>query len=741
MLRSPSPAIRPALSWTTFHDIDALCRRYDPPPAQHLYLRACCLIGLGEIEQARQDLAKAFSIDGTDCDVQAAVLRIAEDPILLAAAASAAVAEPFASLDQRDRAFAALARLGSPTLTAARHRGGLQGTVGWTGPERPTLLAGSRPVTLAEPRGTAGGEGRWARFSVPDLDDLQPVTLTASLGHGTVARVDLAPLAADAAPTAALADLVHVVVPVHGGRDAAMACLEALARQASRWPLRVTLVDDASPDEVLVAHCRTVAERQGWTLLHNAVNLGYAGAVLRGARNAAARYLLLLNADAILPGGAIDRMVDAARGPGIGTVVPFSNDGGFASFPSLGQRNPIATPAEATALDSAAQRQNAGLVLDLPSGTAFCMLVDGACWDAVGGLDLGYGRGYFEDVDFCLRAGRAGFRNVLAADVYVRHLGGESFGADKQALVARNAAVIRERFPAYDASWASFLDADPLAPARAAIERAVRPRDRFTLIVGRPHRVGIAIADAVAWARHDGTRGLVLAWQRDETVTMRACDGAVPQNIRFRPGDPHDLATYLAGLDIAALDILEPEAVPAWLRPVLRHIGPRAVTRAVDRPCRPAAATSPRGTDPRGPARIAALAPVPTITGERLIEAVDAALRRRGGEVVTFGPGARPDGARARTTGPMAPADHPAALRRRAMTHLLVPDRGLPDHWAANLGEASGLPVAYAASAAPDALRPGDLALDATASPAEAARAILAWCAGAPDRPPLGGPI
>ncbi len=739
MLRSQSPAILPALSWTIFHDIDGLCRRHDVPPAEHLYLRACCLLGLGEIEQAGRDLAKAFSVDGTDIGVQAAVLRVAADPALLCAAASALVADPFAGPDQRDAAFAVLNRHRPLTLSAARHRGGLRGAVGWAGPDTPTLLVDSRPVALAEPRGTAGDEGGWASFAADGLDDLRPVTVVASLGARAVARTELTPLAAMPAGLAALpapapetSDHVHVIVPIYGGREAAVACLAALAGQSCRWPLRVTLVDDASPDERLVDHCRTMARRQGWTLLRNAVNLGYAGAVLCGAREAVARFTLLLNADAILPPGAIDRLIAAAREPGVGTVVPFSNDGGFASFPSLTERNTVPTPAEAEALDRAAQRGNAGLVLDLPSGTAFCMLVSRACWDAVGGLDLGYGRGYFEDVDFCLRAGRAGFRNVLAADVYVRHLGGQSFGADKQALVARNAAVIRERFPAYDGSWASFLDADPLAPARAAIERRARPADRFTLIVGRPHRVGIAIADGVAAARHGGGRGLVLAWHRDESVALRASDGALPQNLRFRPEEPRDLADYLATLDIVRVESLEREAEPAWLRPVLQGLGPAAMALGADRPARQLAEAPPRIVAPRGPVRIAALAPVPTIPAERLIEAVDAALRRRGGEVVTFGPGARPEGARARTTGAMAPADYPDALRRRAITHLLLPDRSLPEGFAAQLGDACGLPAAVTA---PAALRPGDLALDAAAAPAAAACAILTWCTAAGAAP------
>ena len=51
------------------------------------------------------------------------------------------------------------------------------------------------------------------------------------------------------------------------------------------------------------------------------------------------------------------------------------------------------------------------------------------------GLDaVTFGKGYGEENDLCMRARARGWRHVLAADVYVHHVGGRSFGRRARAL-------------------------------------------------------------------------------------------------------------------------------------------------------------------------------------------------------------------------------------------------------------------------------------------------------------------
>ena len=57
----------------------------------------------------------------------------------------------------------------------------------------------------------------------------------------------------------------------------------------------------------------------------------------------------------------------------------------------------------------------------------FCLLIRKQVLDLIGGLDEGYKTGNFEDDDLCLRSSIAGYRNIIAQDVFVHHFGSMTF--------------------------------------------------------------------------------------------------------------------------------------------------------------------------------------------------------------------------------------------------------------------------------------------------------------------------
>src|SRR5207247_10473606 len=59
--------------------------------------------------------------------------------------------------------------------------------------------------------------------------------------------------------------------------------------------------------------------------------------------------------------------------------------------------------------------------------TGFCLLVRRAVLDQIGGFDERYGLGFFDDDDLCVRARVAGFRLLVALDVFVHHFGSRTF--------------------------------------------------------------------------------------------------------------------------------------------------------------------------------------------------------------------------------------------------------------------------------------------------------------------------
>ena len=258
---------------------------------------------------------------------------------------------------------------------------------------------------------------------------------------------------------------VTVIVPVYSDYDATHACLTSLLDELRSSGHRAILVNDATPDSRIAKYLDELQGEPCIEVLVNARNLGFAGATNRGLEQSKQGDVILLNADTIVPRGFINRLAAAAQSSSdIGTVMPLSNDG----FPVLG--GPIGTREDIETINAIAGRTNAQRTIDIPSGIGFCLYVTRACLDAVGRLDEDFGRGYYEDADFCMRARAHGFRNVCAPSVYIGHAGSMSFGQQKRSLVMRNSTIIDRRYPTYHAEWAAFSAADPLRAAREAIE-------------------------------------------------------------------------------------------------------------------------------------------------------------------------------------------------------------------------------------------------------------------------------
>jgi hypothetical protein len=84
-----------------------------------------------------------------------------------------------------------------------------------------------------------------------------------------------------------------------------------------------------------------------------------------------------------------------------------------------------------------------------------------------------FGRGYGEENDFCLRAVAAGWRNVLAGDVFVYHEGAVSFAGERADRADSAQEALLKVHPDYMQRVRAFVAADSVKPLREAID-AVR---------------------------------------------------------------------------------------------------------------------------------------------------------------------------------------------------------------------------------------------------------------------------
>jgi GT2 family glycosyltransferase len=372
-------------------------------------------------------------------------------------------------------------------------------------------------------------------------------------------------------------DILSVVVPVYEDFDSARACFEALFAESRSPRLHVVAVDDASPNAPLRDWLDAQAGAGRLTLLRNPRNLGFAASVNRALEYCSRGDVVLLNADALPPPGSLARLGAIARSsPDIGTVTPMSNNGEYASFPAPFVANPLPPPEEIARIDALAHKANGAAFVDLPNGIGFCLYIVQVCLDAVGPLPEIYERGYFEDVEFCLRAREKGFRNVCAPGVYVGHAGARSFGIGKRRLVVRNLATLERRFPDYPLESACFVEADPLRAARGAIE-ALSPNESPTvLLVCAGGASQVLARERAKDLAERGATPLVCACGAGGRIALRGAEGVWPQSLAFASGDKAGLAAliaYLRATPVTRVELFDPLSLPASLLTPLFRLG------------------------------------------------------------------------------------------------------------------------------------------------------------------------
>lgn len=293
------------------------------------------------------------------------------------------------------------------------------------------------------------------------------------------------------------APVVDVVVPVYRGYDDTLACLHSVLTAPAATPFELVVVDDASPEPALSAELARLAGLKLITLLVNAPNRGFVGSTNRGMALHPDRDVVLLNSDTVVYNDWLDRLRAQALKQGVGSVTPLSNNATICSYPHENRDNTADLEIGYAELDRLAAEVNAGEAVEVPTGVGFCMYVRRPMLEAVGLFDeAAFGRGYGEENDLCRRAAAAGFVNVLATDVFVRHTGEVSFAADASGSKATGLKAVLDKHPDYLDRVHAYIAEKPAAAARRRLDAA------------RMRRL-LPQAGAVAFVTHAFTGGVV----------------------------------------------------------------------------------------------------------------------------------------------------------------------------------------------------------------------------------------
>jgi len=325
---------------------------------------------------------------------------------------------------------------------------------------------------------------------------------------------------------------VDIVIPIYNAPDDVRRCVASVLA-CTPEAHRLVLIDDASTDAAVPDVLREIEQRGAGhvAILRNERNLGFTATANRGMTRSTAD-IVLLNSDTIVTGGWLAAMLRcAASDPAIATITPFSNNAEICSFPRFCEDNDWPLDRDAAPISRALADAAVPTYPDLPTGVGFCMFVRRAAIDAVGTFDMAFGAGYGEENDFCLRAARAGWRNVLADDAFVVHVGGRSFAGRKAELGSRNLTRLLARHPHYADMVQRYIAADPLRAIRQAAETRLDANSplRGVLHVIHHHGGGTEthVRELIAASRERWRHYLAVAVGDEWQVEAHRRDGSV----------------------------------------------------------------------------------------------------------------------------------------------------------------------------------------------------------------------
>jgi len=224
-------------------------------------------------------------------------------------------------------------------------------------------------------------------------------------------------------------------------------CLDSLLPWAHDEEIEIIVVDNGSPDDSAQKTLEWCFEHPSIRCLISEHNRGYAGGMNWGVSHATGKWLLLVNNDTMFPDNTLDALKRVLRlaPDDVGMLGPVTNAAGN------GQRlwNQQADFKGWNKIGGWLNQHPSGRLMPCYRCDFFTIAIRHDVWSQLGGLDMAFGLGYYEDFDFSLRLQAAGYQQMITEDVFILHVGSATFkgSKDARALIKKNKALLKSKHP------------------------------------------------------------------------------------------------------------------------------------------------------------------------------------------------------------------------------------------------------------------------------------------------------
>jgi GT2 family glycosyltransferase len=226
--------------------------------------------------------------------------------------------------------------------------------------------------------------------------------------------------------------MVSIVIPVYNQHEMTEECIEAIRRNTDSGTYEIIIIDNGSDPALDIPHLgqhimQDKNNPKGWhigeSIIRNEQNLGFPFAVNQGIIEAKGDTIILLNNDVIVTPGWAERLrhyLDNGWGI-IGPVTNYCAGLQRVILPVYENEKELNTEAAKWSEAHKGETEEVTFII------GFCMAFKKSLFDEIGLFDATLWPCSGEEIDFCFRARKAGYKVGFTKDVYLHHFGSVTF--------------------------------------------------------------------------------------------------------------------------------------------------------------------------------------------------------------------------------------------------------------------------------------------------------------------------
>jgi O-antigen biosynthesis protein len=276
--------------------------------------------------------------------------------------------------------------------------------------------------------------------------------------------------------------LVSIVIPTKDRCDLLRTCVAGLVNRTNYKPVEIVIVDNASSAPDALEFLAELRVRPNFVIVEDGASFNFSRLINRGVAASSGEICVLLNNDIdVINDDWLDELTSHALRPEVGAVgakLYFADGTLQHGGVILGIAGGAGHQHRHCAGESHGYFGRLKLTRSVSCVTGACLATRRAVYDEVGGFEEQHLTVAYNDVDFCIRLGEAGYKIIWTPHAELYHYECTSRGLDTTPEKMRRAAAEMKYMRT---KWNRILDNDPfhnpnLSLDSESVELAERPR-------------------------------------------------------------------------------------------------------------------------------------------------------------------------------------------------------------------------------------------------------------------------